>query len=118
MAVDDFARWPETLPQRFLEESYSEAPPQLVEFSDKIYPPIARQKRLNGPWQVSGELKMNLVQYARFREFWRDTLRGGLYKFRANLDDTDAVWQIQGFDARPSNGVQMRVTMKCFRYDN
>lgn len=116
MAVDDFAKWPETLPQAFLHEGYSETPPQLTEWNDKLWPPVARQLRLNGAWQVTGDLRMNFIQYARFKDFWRDTLRGGLLKFRSSLDGSDSVWQIRSYEARPSSGTHWRITLNCFRY--
>lgn len=116
MAVEDYVKWPETLPQAFLHESYTETPPELTEFNDKVYPPVGRQLRLNGPWSVSGELRMNMVQYARFKDFWRDTIRGGLLKFKATLDGSESIWQIRSYEARPSSGTHWRITLTCFRY--
>lgn len=113
-------RWPETFPQRFLADDYSEAAPKgMIEVSRNVIPPIKRQKHIKGPSEISGTLRMTSGQYKRFVEWHRDTLRSGLYNFVGKLTDSveDETYSFteEAYSARPVPGGYYDVSFKLLR---
>jgi hypothetical protein len=74
--------WPDTLPQAFQQDDYSEAEADgLLEYAPDTGPSITRLRTTAAMRPLSGSMDMTGVQLATLRNFWGDTLVKGSLPF-------------------------------------
>lgn len=115
----EWPQWPETLPQAFMEDGFSYTPGKLADRSPAgVEPPIARQIRLGAADTLKGSMLMTRDQYDRLLVFWKQTLKGGTYRFTAKLngDTQSATYSIENEPAWSAKGRLVEVPLEMRRY--
>lgn len=74
--------WPATLPQRFLQQGFTETPPDTLLVTDfDVGPGFARRRSTCGVRKFSGRMYLDATKKALFDTFVRTTLKGGALTF-------------------------------------
>ena len=96
------AFWPSTLPDRFLQQGYSEEfPNTTLRTKMDAGPSKARRRFTAAPVPISGELVLSAAQVEDFKSFYVDILSGGSLPFEWVHPRTRAAASLRFTDQAP-----------------